>query len=278
MFHKPQIVVAIGLGGIYEGYGLFLPHLHRTGQLPLEMLALVDGDIFEERNRIRQSFDKVGPKAEVRRRQLLHLYYPDEEAEPDVIIRAFPEYVTPDNVEQLIPDEAIVLLSPDNHPTRMLVSNHVKRLRDCLLIIGANDGIDATVGTDGTEGWIVVHYRKEGKDLTPPIEVYHPEVARGTERGPWEKSCGELIAQGATQVLQTNLLVGHWMLQMLIRYTMLPPEEAVQIAEVVVNSRTGSVVRPERRLGVVEEAEESDAHALCATTDADGRAQVREDS
>ncbi len=238
-----RTVVAIGLGGIYEGYGLHLPLLHRTGQVPLHMLVLVDGDVFEEQNRGRQSFDAVGPKAVARRDQLLSL-------SSEVPVRALSVYVTPENVHEVIPDGATVLLSPDNHPTRKLVSDHVKTLDECLLIVGANDGIDAVAGTDGTEGWVMVYWRKEGTDLTAPIDVFHPEIGAGSERGPWEAGCGELIQQGARQILQTNLLVGQWMVHMLIRYAQLPSEEAVSIGEVAVNSRTGSVVPKPRRPGV----------------------------
>ncbi len=231
----PAVVVAVGLGGIFEGYGLHLPLLHRTRLLPLQTLLLVDGDVFEERNRERQHFTVLGPKAMVRREALLRLA-------PALPVRAVHQYVRPENVAALIPDGAVVLLSPDNHATRALVSDHVRGLDNVLLIVGANDGIDETAGTDGTEGWVYVYLRKERTNHTAPLEVSHPEIREVRERGPWEQSCGALLAQGARQILQTNLLVGSWMLQLLLRYVTLPHEEAAAVAEVIGNSRTGSVV------------------------------------
>lgn len=237
---REKNVVVIGLGGIAEGYLWQLASLHETGELPMELLTLVDGDTFEDRNRARQSFTAIGLKANVRRSQILALY-------ESVPARAIPFYVHRGNVDALIPHGAIVLLSPDNHPTRKLVSDHAKGLDECLLIVGGNDGIDEEAGTDGTEGYAMVHYRKEGRDLTAPIEEYHQEIAEDKGPEPTEQSCGALLAQGQLQVRRTNLMVGQWMLNLLLRYLQLPREEAIQVGEVVVNSRTGSVVRYDRR-------------------------------
>lgn len=232
-------VVVIGLGGIAEGYLWQLASLHETGELPMELLLLVDGDVFEDRNRSRQSFGSLGPKAAVRRSQVLALY-------PRVPARACSVYVHRGNVRDYIPEGAIVLLSPDNQPTRKLVSDHVKGLDECLLIVGGNDAIDEVAGTDGTEGYAMVHYRKEGRDLTAPIDLYHPEIATDHGPEPTALSCGALLAQGQRQVRRTNLMVGHCMLNLLLRYLQMPCAEAVQVGEVVVSSRTESVVPYDR--------------------------------
>lgn len=240
--HNTRVVVQIGCGGIWEGYGLTVPSLHRTGELAIRMLMLVDGDTFEDRNAGRQAYHRLGPKAVVRKEQLLALY-----PEPGFPLVVVGSYICRANVGNLISERSIVLLSPDNHPTRRLVSDHVKGLEDCLLIVGGNDGIEEEAGKDGTEGVVMVHYRKEGQDLTAPIDLFHPEIAQDAGPEPTEQSCGELAAGGAIQIRRTNLLVGQWMLNMLLRYTQLPADEAVRVSEVAMSSRTHNVVLYERR-------------------------------
>lgn len=241
MAKHPVPVISIGLGGIWEWYGLALPALHLSGVLPMSVLLLVDGDRFEEHNADRQCFRRLGPKAGVRHEQLSALY-------PTVPIQHLCAYVHRGNVGQLVTDGSVVLLSPDNHPTRRLVSDHVKTLDTCLLIVGGNDAIDEASGTDGTKGVVMVHCRQGGRDLTAPIDVYHPEIAQDTGPEPTEMSCGELLAQGrAPQVRRTNLAVGTQMLALLLRYIELPMNEAVNVAEVAVCSQTGFVVPYKRQ-------------------------------
>lgn len=232
---RARTVLAIGLGGVAEGYLWQLASLCMTGELPMKTLCLVDGDLFVEENRTRQTFGLAGPKADVRAAQLRSLYR-------EVPVLAFGEYVCRENMRDLITEDSVVLLSPDNHPTRRLVSEQVCTLDNCLLIVGGNDGIDTVVGTDGTVGWAYAHYRKEGRNLTAPITEYHQEIAAAEGPEPTAQSCGALIADGQTQVHRTNLRVGAEMLQLLLRYLQLPDEEAIAVGEVAVSSRTGRVV------------------------------------
>jgi hypothetical protein len=226
--------VVIGLGGIAEGYLPQLASLHVTGELPMKLLLLVDGDSFEDRNRSRQAFTEYGQKADVRERQARALY-------PGVPVQAVPLYVCRANVASLIPEYSVVLVSPDNHATRKLVGEHVGRLTECLLILGGNEAFNTEAGSDGTRGSAMVYWRKEGTDRTAPL-LYHPEITEDQGPEPTELSCGELIAHGQLQVRRTNLMVGQAMLNLLLRYLQLPAEEATRVAEISVNSRTGSVV------------------------------------
>lgn len=229
-------VVVIGLGGIYEGYGPQLPLFHTTGLLPMEELYLIDGDRFDEKNRLRQHVGEIGAfKALARQEQLAATY-------PEVPVRAIPEYVTPENVANFICENAVVLLSPDNHPTRLLVSRHCQTLDNALLIIGANSGINDPRGIAGQYGLVHVYARKGGEDVTAPMELYHPELTTSGEPPPWDPSCAEAVSTGNPQVLATNLLVGSWMLWMLDRYCRLPWAEAQTVAEVALHVGTGSVV------------------------------------
>jgi molybdopterin/thiamine biosynthesis adenylyltransferase len=188
-------IKAIGIGGI--GCAL-LPFLCRYLQYSGEpaRITLIDGDRFERGNAPRQAFHRLGNKAEVKARELAQEF----EA---LSLRSTPEFVTPENAARLIAPGDWVLLMVDNHASRQLVSDHAGALSDLTLISGGNDYED---------GNVQVYVRRDGQDLTPSLSRYHPEIAQPRDRNPAEMSCEELMAQGAPQLLFTNLMVASLML------------------------------------------------------------------
>lgn len=229
-------LVCIGLGGVFEGYMPFVLLLGQTKIANWPSISLIDGKVFDAHHETRQHVGAYQAKADDR----CHVW---QAAYPDAQLRAYPEYLDPDNIAGFILDSSIVLLSPDNHATRRLVSNHAEQLRNILLIAGGNDAIDEASQTDGSQGTVIVHYKKGGVNLTPPITVHHPEIREPNDLLPTTPGCGEQIAAGQTQVLATNLAVGHAMAQALLRYvTATSPQEAAQVVEWWVNSRKGTCV------------------------------------
>ena len=188
-------IKAIGIGGI--GCAL-LPFLCRYLQYSGEgaRVTLIDGDRFERGNAARQAFSGLGNKAEVKSRELAREY----EA---LAFRSIPEYVTADNVARLIGADEVVFLMVDNHASRNLVSRHASSLADLTLISGGNDYED---------GNVQVYVRQGGRDLTPSLNRYHPEIASPQDRNPAAMSCEELMAAGAPQLLFANLMVASLML------------------------------------------------------------------
>jgi molybdopterin/thiamine biosynthesis adenylyltransferase len=188
-------IKAIGIGGI--GCAL-LPFLCRYLQYAGEpaRLTLIDGDRFERRNAPRQAFSHLGNKAEVKSRELAREF----EA---LAFRSVPEYVTDDNVARLLGAGDIVFLMVDNHASRNLVSRHVSSLAHFSLISGGNDEED---------GNVQIYVRRGGRDLTPSLARYHPEIAHPQDRHPATLSCEELMAAGAPQLLFANLMVASLML------------------------------------------------------------------
>ena len=188
-------IKAIGIGGI--GCAL-LPFLCRYLQYSGERarITLIDGDRFERSNAARQAFSGLGNKAEVKSRELAREF----EA---LAFRSMPEYVTEDNVGRLIGAGEVVFLMVDNHASRHLVSRHVSSLADLSLISGGNDYED---------GNVQVYIRQGGRDLTPSLARYHPEIATPQDRNPAALSCEELMAAGAPQLLFANLMVASLML------------------------------------------------------------------
>jgi molybdopterin/thiamine biosynthesis adenylyltransferase len=188
-------IKAIGIGGIGCALLPFLcRYLHYAGARA--RLTLIDGDSFERANAPRQAFPRLGNKAEVKARELAQEF----EA---LSFRAVPEYVTAANVNRLLAAGDVVFLMVDNHASRRLVDEHAAGLADLTLISGGNDLED---------GNIQVYLRREGRDLTPRLSRYHPEIAQPQDRHPAELSCEELMAAGAPQLLFTNLMVAALML------------------------------------------------------------------
>jgi hypothetical protein len=226
-------LVGIGLGGIAEGWLPATLHFHQTGVMRFSRILLVDGKAFDSHHRSRQHFGAPRPKA-VERCALWGAMY------PDAPLRHLTRFVDRGNVAEIVGEGSIVMLSPDNHATRKVVSDHAETLRNVILICGGNDGIDQGRGEDGTEGCVMVHCKHDGTDLTPPITRHHKEIAEPEDRLPTDLGCMELAQTGEPQVLATNLVVGWQMVLMLYRYCTPPVEEAARIPEVWVNSRTNA--------------------------------------
>ncbi len=188
-------IKAIGIGGI--GCAL-LPFLCRFLQYSGQSarLTLIDGDSFERANAARQAFERLGNKAEVKARELAQEF-------AALSLRAVPEYVTAANIGHLVGAGDLVFLMVDNHATRHLMDRHAAALPDLTLISGGNDFED---------GNVQVYLRRQGRDLTPRLARYHPEIARPRDRHPAELSCEELMAAGVPQLLFTNLMVASLML------------------------------------------------------------------
>jgi molybdopterin/thiamine biosynthesis adenylyltransferase len=159
-------------------------------------LTLIDGDRFERSNAARQAFRRLGNKAEVKAEELAREF-------ESLSLRAVPAYVTEDNVAQLILTGELVLLMVDNHASRHLVSRHAAALENLTLISGGNDYED---------GNVQIYMRRQGRDLTPALSRYHPEIAHPRDQNPATQSCEELMAAGTPQLLFTNLMVAALML------------------------------------------------------------------
>jgi len=195
-------IKAIGIGGI--GCAL-LPFLCRYLQFSGEKarITLIDGDRFEQTNASRQAFGRLGNKAEVKAQELAQEF-------DNLSLRAAPEFVTPENVSRLIKEGDVIFLMVDNHASRKLVSDHAATLPAVTLISGGNDFVD---------GNVQVYLRREGRDLTPSLSRYHPEIGQPRDRNPAEFSCEELMAAGAPQLLFTNLMVASMMLNAFYAFT-----------------------------------------------------------
>lgn len=175
----------VGAGGI--GCHLIEPlarYLSYTGDQC--EVTVIDGDKYEDRNAERQRFAELGNKAANTVALLASNF-------PKVHFRAKEQYVTEDNVIPLIREKDVVFLCVDNHATRKLVSDRCQELDDVVLISGGNDY---------TDGDVLIHIRKNGKDVTPPITTTAPEISNPKDKNPGTLT--DVERQGCQQEAQTN--------------------------------------------------------------------------
>jgi len=190
-------VKMIGTGGIgsHLVYPLcqFLNWGSADHQFTAPTLGLIDGDDFDFSNKTRQRFTSWGNKAQALAEEL------KEEFE-NLEISYHPVYVDVDNISTLIQDGDVVLLCVDNHATRKLVSHHCNQLNDVTLISGGNELLD---------GNVMIHQRKNGKNLTRALHEVHPEINTPTDKHPNELKllgCMEMV-KSAPQLVVTNFAI-----------------------------------------------------------------------
>ncbi len=212
------VIRVIGLGGIGQIVATYLVRFLRGSVRRAAKVVLYDGDDFEIGNESRMSVAQLYEnKAAALKTRLA-----GECSTSQVTVLAVEQFVTPDNIERLVPGGPgeSVLLCVDNHATRNLVGEHVCGLDDICLISGGNDGVGPDSGgtvRHGTAGNVQVHLRSAGRDLAPPITEFHPEIANPRDRRPDEQSCTDLL-ESVPQILFTNLCAASWMLNTWLLY------------------------------------------------------------
>ena len=169
-------IVIIGLGGVGTIVAdVFSRYLNYSQDFTSNRITLIDGDSFEPKNATRQVFQNYGNKAESKKKELASKF-------KEIEFNAFPSYVNDSNSSRFINENDIVFMAVDNHKSRKIVSDRCKQLNNILLISGGNELED---------GNIQVYVKKDGKEITPPIDKYHPEIAFPENNSPEELSCEE---------------------------------------------------------------------------------------
>lgn len=200
-------VVIVGLGGIgswvVQALAPFLQFLEETWTF-----ILVDGDEYEEKNRARQAFDELGPKAEVQASWAARKF-------SKLRVQAVTEYISADGADGTVPIDSIIQSGDiifscvDNHRTRKIVADHCGLLRDILLISGGNEY---------TDGNVQVFVRLHGESKTPELGKYHPEIQEPRDKAPHEMSCEELAAS-SPQLIFANFQAAALMLNAFYAYS-----------------------------------------------------------
>lgn len=185
---QPINIIIIGLGGVGTILSERLCRFLNFSQEYEAKILLVDGDQYEVKNFDRQEFNGMGNKAETKADELSMKFKNIEFETLDI-------YINEENVSQVIRENTIIFICVDNHKSRMIINNYCKNLRNVIIISGGNEL---------TDGNAQLYVREGGKDLTPDLCAYHPEIANPTDKLPDEMSCEEL-SKSEPQLYFTNL-------------------------------------------------------------------------
>lgn len=184
-----QEISIIGLGGIGSVLSNTVSR-YLDSKKNYVKVNLVDGDDYENKNLVRQEFEMFGNKAIAKSSELSRKFQ-------FIDFQHISEFITSENIGQIIKENSLVFLGVDNHKTRKLVSDYAKNLQDVIVISGGNEL---------TDGNVQIFIRKEGHDITPSLTDYHPEIDDPKDKSPDEMSCEEL-SQSAPQLYFTNFMV-----------------------------------------------------------------------
>jgi len=202
--------VLVGAGGIGNWLAAGIVRLLEW-KYPGSGLIIVDGDNYEEKNRERQEFTKLGNKAVVKAAELTPQF-------PNTTIIPVPKWVVGDDfsgvadeespkikASELIRENDIVLAVVDNFAARSILFNAARNLDNIDVFTGGND--DELFGS-------IYHYQKrDGVEVTCHPEEFHPEYLNPPDKNPGELSCQERSEiQGGTQLLATNMAVAAFIL------------------------------------------------------------------
>jgi len=178
----------IGLGGVGSILAERLCRFINYSRDVKAELMLVDGDMYEQKNFERQEFGSFGNKADVKSVDLQLQF-------PQIQTSVYPAFINEMTVGEVVKEGDVIFLCVDNHKTRMIVNNYCKNLKNVTLISGGNEL---------TDGNVQIYVRQEGKDISPDLGSYHPEIANPDDKLPEEMSCEEL-SKSEPQLYFTNL-------------------------------------------------------------------------
>jgi len=202
--------VLVGAGGI----GTWLaPGLVRLleWKYPGSGLIIVDGDSYEEKNRERQEFTKLGNKAVVKANELIPQF-------PNTTIIPVPKWVVSDDftgvtdedspkitASQLIRENDVVFAVVDNFAARKILFDAASQLHNIDVFTGGND--------DDLFGSIYHYQKRDGVEITAHPAEFHPEYHNPPDKNPGELSCQDRAKiEGGTQLLATNMAVSAYIL------------------------------------------------------------------
>jgi len=197
----PDTVVIVGIGGIGSWLSNYIARRFNCIRPKWEgVLSLVDGDSKEEKNDTRQNLmGSAGFHKAVLKAQELQQLYPTLKIMSDI------RYVTPDNVKEIVPENSMVLVCPDNHYCRRIILEHCATMDDVIVSFGGN--------TDFT-GTAAITAMANNRWVGPNLLEVHDEIATAApERS--ALSCEQAFEQGDTQTMASNLLAATLMMALI---------------------------------------------------------------
>jgi molybdopterin/thiamine biosynthesis adenylyltransferase len=208
--NNPKRFILVGAGGIGNWLAAGLVRLLEW-KYPGSALIIVDGDNYEEKNKERQEFSKIGNKAVVKATELTPQFV-------NTTIIPIPKWVVSDDftgvtdedspkitASQLIQENDVVFAVVDNFAARKIIFDTAAKLENVDVFTGGND--DELFGS-------IYHYQKrDGVEITSHPAEFHPEYDNPPDKNPGELSCQDRAKiEGGTQLLATNMAVAAFIL------------------------------------------------------------------
>lgn len=208
--NDPKRFILVGAGGIGNWLSAGLVRLLEW-KYPGSALIIVDGDNYEEKNRERQEFTKLGNKAVVKAMELVPQF-------PNTTIIPIAKWVVSDDftgvtgedspkitASQLIQDNDVVFAVVDNFAARKIIFDSAAKLSNVDVFTGGND--------DDLFGSIYHYQKRDGVEITSHPAEFHPEYDSPPDKNPGELSCQDRAKiEGGTQLLATNMAVAAFIL------------------------------------------------------------------
>ena len=223
----PMAIASVSLDIIQQGKRSITGYLENAGQVTLpsiaDRLVLIDGDIFDPRNALRQGAGS-GHKLNQRMRSVDNTMLRKTYLRNMKLI-GYPAYAKPENFNILIPktpehnednatgkemlgncyphiDSSVVFLCVDNLKTRFEVSKYMEGFDNCLVINGGNEK---------TTGHVTIYERADGKALDPNLYEVYTEVRADADKRPDEVECSAITPEH-DQIAVTNSIIANVML------------------------------------------------------------------
>lgn len=201
-------IIVVGCGGTGSHYIKELGRLlYGMGEKKKKYdLILVDGDLVEEKNLVRQAFlpQDIGcSKAQVMAEILSQAYGIDAEF--------YDRYIdTPSDLDYLVERDDMVLLvgCVDNHQCRQSMHDFYRSRQHCIYMDSANEY---------SVGEVVIGSRIGGVEMYADRSEYFPEVLEAKEARRSEESC-EVLNASSPQHIPTNQLAAWILLVNTVRY------------------------------------------------------------
>lgn len=184
------VYIVVGVGGTGSLLARDLPKL-MIGTT--NKMILIDGDVVEKKNIVRQSYQKhdIGTNKAIALSKKINTFY-------GLACDCIDTYVTKDEIVHRITHEykgftPILIGCVDNDSTREILENTFNQLEQCVYLDSANSEYEGNVYVCAkSKGTKVGKLRSEVYKL---IKDVHPN----------EKSCQEEVTKGNTQFLVTNM-------------------------------------------------------------------------
>ena len=187
------VFIVVGVGGTGSLVARDLPKLliHTNSEM-----VLIDGDIVEEKNMVRQAYQQhdIGENKANALAKKINTFYGN-------ICESVDHYITKDEIlellkkyEQHIP---VLIGCVDNNKTRILLEHTFKQLDECIYIDSANSEYEGDV--------------KSGQETVGKLrgDAYKFDL----DKHPTEKSCEAQAAAGNTQYMVTNLKMANMVIE-----------------------------------------------------------------